>query len=233
MCDKVNGENLLSINSFCSLLEVAGNNADIFLNNLLISDLSSLSDDKFHYTALCNSKGRIVSSLWIKVGNRDQIYLVCPSNMLDYLRNFFNMRKFRLKLHITEVNMLILISSNNLTIDSNSQDIKNATIVDFYQFMFSQNLPWIDKYFAEKFIPQHVNLDQHANIMSFSKGCYPGQEIIARIKYLGKIKKRMHLLVNNSENQLTNEAKGLQAVSKIVFDKSLNQYSVQVIKNGV
>ena len=35
---------------------------------------------------------------------------------------------------------------------------------------------------------------QHIGGISFTKGCYPGQEIVARTQYLGKIKKRLQLL---------------------------------------
>ncbi|HQR02514.1 MAG: folate-binding protein YgfZ [Proteobacteria bacterium] len=42
----------------------------------------------------------------------------------------------------------------------------------------------------EQFVPQMVNFDRVAGI-SFKKGCYPGQEIVARTHYLGKIKRRM------------------------------------------
>lgn len=42
----------------------------------------------------------------------------------------------------------------------------------------------------EQFIPQMVNLDLLHGI-NFKKGCYPGQEIVARMKYLGKLKQRM------------------------------------------
>ncbi|SDH96299.1 folate-binding protein YgfZ [Nitrosomonas sp. Nm132] len=44
----------------------------------------------------------------------------------------------------------------------------------------------------EQFIPQMVNLDVIGGV-SFHKGCYPGQEIIARTQYLGKLKRRMYL----------------------------------------
>ena len=44
----------------------------------------------------------------------------------------------------------------------------------------------------EQFIPQMVNLEAIGGI-SFKKGCYPGQEIVSRTKYLGKIKRRMYL----------------------------------------
>jgi folate-binding protein YgfZ len=44
----------------------------------------------------------------------------------------------------------------------------------------------------EMFLPQMVNLDAIGGV-SFKKGCYPGQEIVARTQYLGKLKRRMFL----------------------------------------
>jgi len=43
---------------------------------------------------------------------------------------------------------------------------------------------------VEEFVPQMTNLDLLGGV-SFGKGCYPGQEIVARVKYLGRIKQRM------------------------------------------
>jgi len=45
----------------------------------------------------------------------------------------------------------------------------------------------------EEFIPQMLNLQSLGGI-SFKKGCYTGQEIVARMQYLGKLKKRMYLI---------------------------------------
>jgi len=44
----------------------------------------------------------------------------------------------------------------------------------------------------EQFVPQMTNLDLTGGI-NFKKGCYPGQEIVARMHYLGKLKRRMYL----------------------------------------
>jgi folate-binding protein YgfZ len=44
----------------------------------------------------------------------------------------------------------------------------------------------------EEFVPQMVNLDALGGL-SFTKGCYPGQEIVARMHYLGRLKQRMYL----------------------------------------
>jgi len=44
---------------------------------------------------------------------------------------------------------------------------------------------------SEKFVPQLLNLDIDEVGVSFTKGCYPGQEVVARLHYLGKSKRRM------------------------------------------
>jgi folate-binding protein YgfZ len=46
---------------------------------------------------------------------------------------------------------------------------------------------------AEKYTPQELHLDRHGYV-SFTKGCYTGQEIVARMHYRGKLKKLLFLL---------------------------------------
>jgi hypothetical protein len=44
----------------------------------------------------------------------------------------------------------------------------------------------------EQFVPQMINFESVDGV-NFRKGCYPGQEIVARSQYLGKLKRRMFL----------------------------------------
>jgi hypothetical protein len=44
---------------------------------------------------------------------------------------------------------------------------------------------------SEAFVPQMANLELVGGV-NFKKGCYPGQEIVARMQYLGKLKQRMY-----------------------------------------
>jgi len=59
-------------------------------------------------------------------------------------------------------------------------------------------LPWLTIATSEAFIPQMLNLDKLGGI-SFNKGCYTGQEIIARTHYLGKAKRMMFLAECNTQ----------------------------------
>jgi len=53
-------------------------------------------------------------------------------------------------------------------------------------------LPVILPQTQEQFVAQMANLDLTGGL-NFKKGCYPGQEIVARMHYLGKLKRRMYL----------------------------------------
>lgn len=62
---------------------------------------------------------------------------------------------------------------------------------DFWPLLdIRAGLPQVYDATAEAFVPQMCNLDLLGAI-SFSKGCYTGQEVVARMKYLGQLKRRM------------------------------------------
>ena len=59
-------------------------------------------------------------------------------------------------------------------------------------------LPMVVEATREQFVPQMVNFDLVGGV-NFRKGCYPGQEIVARSQYLGKLKRRMLLASTRAE----------------------------------
>jgi folate-binding protein YgfZ len=59
-------------------------------------------------------------------------------------------------------------------------------------------LPMVNAASSEAWIPQMLNL-QVIDGVSFTKGCFPGQEIVARLKYLGKNKRRLYRLLLETE----------------------------------
>lgn len=61
-------------------------------------------------------------------------------------------------------------------------------------------IPLIGARTTEEFVPQMMNFERLGGV-SFRKGCYPGQEVIARTQYLGKVKR--HLYRVHSDNPMT------------------------------
>lgn len=132
-------------------------------------------------------------SNWNKIRKQNITLISIPSSINDELR------------------LICIVNDSDLSIPlTDHYQITRESIWDLLDK--SSGIPWINSFNKGKFTPYDVNLDLLKGI-SFSKGCYPGQEVIARIKYLGKIKKRMFYgkigKLNFSKyfniNQLTNE----------------------------
>ena len=52
-------------------------------------------------------------------------------------------------------------------------------------------VPWVSAATQEQFVPQMLNFERIGGV-NFQKGCYPGQEIVARSQYLGQVKRRLY-----------------------------------------
>jgi folate-binding protein YgfZ len=80
-----------------------------------------------------------------------------------------------------------------------AQPGQQLAVGDDAGWMLSQihaGVPQIDVATQEKFVPQMVNFELLGGV-NFKKGCYPGQEIVARSQYLGKLKRRTTLVTIN------------------------------------
>ena len=73
-----------------------------------------------------------------------------------------------------------------------SQHAKPAGSVCWDWLNIRAGIPVILPQTQEQFVPQMANLELLGGV-NFKKGCYPGQEIVARMQYLGKAKRRMYL----------------------------------------
>ncbi len=77
---------------------------------------------------------------------------------------------------------------------SEQTEVVNPNVWDYLNIQ--AGLPFIDANTSEEFVPQMVNMEL-INGVSFTKGCFTGQEIIARTHYLGKQKRRTyHIKIN-------------------------------------
>lgn len=59
-------------------------------------------------------------------------------------------------------------------------------------------VPWLGTETSGEFVPQMVNLEALGGLC-FTKGCYPGQEVVARLHYRGQLKRRLYLALIDSD----------------------------------
>ena len=84
------------------------------------------------------------------------------------------------------------------TWQSLSQSLQISSFESWRLAEIKAGVPVISPASAEQFVAQMSNLDLLDGI-NFKKGCYPGQEIVARMQYLGKLKRRMFLVQLNTD----------------------------------
>ncbi|MFT5258553.1 MAG: folate-binding protein YgfZ [Saprospiraceae bacterium] len=90
-------------------------------------------------------------------------------------------------------NRYLVVLPTDKAIDICSSLPEPCTLVDHRHWQtldISDGIPQLNIELVDELIPQSINLDLVGGV-NFKKGCYPGQEIIARIKYRGKPKTRM------------------------------------------
>ncbi|MCK5830402.1 MAG: folate-binding protein YgfZ [Methylococcales bacterium] len=154
------------------------------------------------------------------------------SNLLANLpENQFNVNKETIKLPSKD-HRYLMINSLAEAMSTWTQLIQNnnVTPVSSTLWLFQDictGIPWLSQVTSEEYIPQMLNIDKLGGI-SFNKGCYTGQEIIARTHYLGKTKRELFLVecsftaMLDLNNQIfTNDSK--QPLGKIISIQSNNQ----------
>lgn len=83
-----------------------------------------------------------------------------------------------------------IVPSNSADYAISSEAANNPEMLQQWQALdILVGLPWVTAAISDTFIPQTINLDL-INGISFTKGCYPGQEVVARSHYRGTIKRR-------------------------------------------
>jgi tRNA-modifying protein YgfZ len=80
-------------------------------------------------------------------------------------------------------------------------DVPGARASDLWRWLeVRSGWPRISAAAADAFVPQMVNLELVGGV-SFGKGCYPGQEVVARSQYRGTLKRRMHLFAGTAPSK--------------------------------
>lgn len=95
-------------------------------------------------------------------------------------------------LRLDEAGRRLLLLAPEPAVGSAGEDMDRWALAEI-----EAGIPRVEKATMEAWVPQMVNLDLIGGV-SFKKGCYPGQEVVARVHYLGRIKQRMYRLTTAS-----------------------------------
>ena len=201
-----------------SLLLITGSDSESFLQAQLSNDISKLAESSIQLNAYCQHQGKIIGLFWV-MRYMNGFLISFPNDLLEKIQS-------RLKMFVIMSDVVIEDLSNDLfqigligeqksdayalndslsmlvtdSLDQSRDDFQD--IKEWDKSCFDSLLPEIFLDTSEKLVPQMLNLDIDEVGVNFSKGCYPGQEVVARLHYLGSAKRRLFSFVSDSDLQL-------------------------------
>ena len=201
-----------------ALIKVSGADAEEFLQNQFSNDIKKLDNYNLQINAYCQHQGKIIALFWVirtdnsfllsfpidlleKVISRLQMFVIMSDVLIENASEEFS----QIGLIDEKVEGSYLINERmSLFITSpKEQIVKNSTIDDEWtKASIDSQLPEVFLSTSEMFVPQMLNLDIDEVGVNFSKGCYPGQEVVARLHYLGQAKRRLFAFQCDFEVQI-------------------------------
>ncbi|MDP0297789.1 folate-binding protein YgfZ [Glaesserella parasuis] len=205
------------------LIEVAGIDAEKYLQGQLTCDVAKLAVGEQSLTCHCDPKGKMSALFRLYRATAEQFFLIIQQDLLpDALVQLKKYAVFS-KVTFTELDQalfgttsgeIIAKFNENVTACYLDEEPKRAifwgdiaveangdgSLWDLIDIQ--QGVPLLYKANQFELIPQATNLQQLDKAISFTKGCYIGQETVARAKYRGANKRAMFTFVGNVEGEI-------------------------------
>ncbi|WP_347454752.1 folate-binding Fe/S cluster repair protein [Acinetobacter thermotolerans] len=166
-----------------------GVDAQKFLQGQVTLNAEALAENQTRYTAICNQKGRILFGVWLKKIVPENFEIIVSADQAeDFAKHIRKYGAFS-KMKLEEAGPVYPTADGIFTVfDSEATDIQAWEIK-----AIESGQAWIQAATAELFQPQELRLHQREGV-HYDKGCYLGQEVIARLWFKAKPKHWLHLV---------------------------------------
>ena len=198
------------------LLSVTGADARAFLHAQLTNDVEHLAPDRWVLAGWCSAKGRLLATFLV-VPAPDGFLLQLARDLAEPVAKRLGMFVLRAKVKIADESERLAqfgvwdgdLVGPDVSWQGNVATVRvgerrflqfgpaaelaepaNADEVQWTLQEIRAGRPLITRATQDQFVPQMVNFETIGGV-DFQKGCYPGQEIVARAQYRGQVKRRM------------------------------------------
>jgi folate-binding protein YgfZ len=204
------------------VIAMEGRDAAAFAHAQFMNDVAALPDGHWQWNGWLTPKGRVIALFALLKFDAQTLWLVlpdaAPAVLADALRRFVFRSKVvlaaREDLHVVgsfapasaaagarigDINGTVELDAGapgtprNLRISIDDATANQADAARWAAADLTHGLPRLDESQAGQWTPQQLSLDR-LRAYSIRKGCYPGQEIVARTHFLGQAKRGLALL---------------------------------------
>lgn len=210
---------MLDLAALYGVVLLTGSEAAKLLQSLVTCDVQSATSTAISFGALTTPKGRVLV-LFRLIAIDDGYALIVPSDLVERTVSHLQLYKFRAKVAIADGRsawrivgeigepsaasrppaLLVVRDTPNApyrwllgprqSFLESVPPANEASLAAWRAAEVAAGVPVVTASTAELFLPQHLNLEALGGL-SFTKGCYPGQEVIARTQHLGTVKRRL------------------------------------------
>lgn len=202
------------------LLAIAGADALAFAQAQFTNDVQALTTGDWQWNCWLDAKGRVQALFALHREADDRLLAWLPAGGAEVLATALSRFRFRSKVQLQADPSRRLVAvrgeaprsggalplpadarlgTRHLRLADGAAVSADATAVDAWHAAdLRMGLPWLRPGgpAAGRFVPQWLGLEALPAV-SLRKGCYPGQEIVARLHYLGQSKRAAHLLAGS------------------------------------
>jgi tRNA-modifying protein YgfZ len=204
------------------LIRASGPDARSFLHGQLTQDVLGLEPGQARPAGYCSAKGRLLASFTMWLDANGDVLLACSADVLPATLKKLSMFVLRAKCKLTDATAerplhgLVgaavpagaawTVAGNHIVRLPEVHGLPRALCLgeppaaapaldpELWRWLeVKSGVPRIVGATVEAFVPQMVNLELVGGV-HFQKGCYPGQEIVARSQYRGTLKRRAYVL---------------------------------------
>jgi tRNA-modifying protein YgfZ len=219
------------------VVTLRGRDAVAFAQAQFMSDVAALAAGHWHWSGWLTPKGRVVALFALLKNAAETVHLVLqdrdPAEFAAQLRRFVFRSKLeietgaglhvggRFDAHPAAIDALVASDGDGIAFDlggaggartlfvTQNEDAGEdaAAVARWVMFDLAHGLPRLSEPQSGQWTPQQLSLER-LQAYSVKKGCYPGQEIVARTHFLGQAKRGLALF----------ECEGLVAAGQQVMD---------------
>jgi len=240
-----------------SVLEFSGRDAVQFLHSQLSADITGIPVGDAGFACCCNPAGRVLGLLLVSP-RETSVLVICASELAGQLKAWLgkyiiradvqiNLRsdlaaaalpggsaaKEDMVLQTTKGLAYVITTAADESVSSDDADART-----WKETELKNGVVWLGTQSSTQFLPQMLGYES-IGALSFKKGCFPGQEIIARMRYLGTLKRRPMLLSIGNEApagimekvtlSVGDESHGGVVVDRVVVDQAGGTDEVQTL----
>jgi folate-binding protein YgfZ len=209
------------------ILALKGPDAVTFAQAQFMNDVGALADGQWQWNGWLTPKGRVIALFALLRLDAQTLWLVLPDVAAGALTPLLQRYVFRSKVTLASADAsvtagfsaplhavgaaLAVIDDNRIELDMGSEDGPRHMVIGttpgpedqkaaahWMQADLTHGLPRLPASQREQWTPQQLSLDR-LRAFSVKKGCYPGQEIVARTHYLGQVKRGLALYETTDE----------------------------------